>query len=332
MRALRFDGVQAALETKAPEPILGPGDALIRPLRLGIAGADLAVCRALSTFTGVLGHEFVGVVERLHPAVSADDQRRLQAKRVVGSINIVCGQCDLCRRGLSSHCRTRRVLGLAGHDGCFADRFTLPIRNLHPVPDAIDNDAAVFAEPLARALHAAQMVRIETKTYITILGDGSNALLAAQVMARLNASVRLLGRSSKLELCEKWGVKHRHEAEAGRRADQDIIVDCTGSPTGLALALRLVRPRGSIILTSPPVPTVKPQDPGLSAADLAHLAANEISLLGSRGSSIPDALHTLASGSVDVLSLITRRCPLGDGQSALQHAAAPDQLKVLMEL
>jgi hypothetical protein len=184
----------------------------------------------------------------------------------VGTINCVCGKCDMCKAGLKEHCRSRTVLGIAGRDGCFAERFTLPAANLFEAPDHVDDDRAVFTEPLAAALQILRQLTIEGRPNITVLGDGRLGLLCAQVLSKLNATVRCIGRHPrKLELCEKWGVKHRLLDDVGLRGDQDIVVDCTGSPTGLEAAMKMVRPRGTIVLKTTIAPGT-PGTPGIPAA------------------------------------------------------------------
>lgn len=341
MRALVFDSGNLSFSTSASEPTLRPGEALVRPTKVAIASSDLAVARGRIEFSGILGHEFVGIVESLHEDEPVETKQKLVGTRVVGSINAVCGKCDLCRAGLSNHCPNRSVLGIHERDGCFAERFTLPVRNLVTLSDDIDDDAAVFCEPLAAALHTAQLIRVEGKPYVTILGDGPMGLLAAQVMAKLNASVRLLGRHpNKFGLCEKWGIKHRHVDEVGRRQDQDIVVDCTGGPTGLALAMQLVRPRGKIVLKTTPGPvpigdgssSLLDAKESLATIDLAPIVLNEIELIGARCGSINDAVAMMARGQVDTHSLITKRARLDDGVNAMQAAAQPDQIKVIMDV
>lgn len=346
MRALRYDGKQVHLAADAPEPVPAPGEALLRPTKVAICATDLEIVRGGIPFTGTLGHEFVAVVEDVAPVPDAspaaqERARKLKGKRVVGAINIVCSRCDMCRAGLSSHCRSRQVLGVAGRDGCFADRFTLPLTSLHPVPASVDDERATFAEPLAAAVHAAQVIKVEGKPFITVLGDGKLGLLAVQVMARLNASVRLLGKHpERFGLCERWGIKHRHIDDVGRRQDQDVVVDCTGSAAGLALAMQLVRPRGKIILKSTispvPFPAGSPA-PGAghpawaTPVNLAPLVINEIELIGSRCGPLPDALAMLERGEVHVEPLITRRGTLAKGVEALA-AAREGQLKVVMDV
>lgn len=332
MRALRFETSALRLDADAPDPQPGPGEALVRPTRLGIGDADLAAMSGRAGFAGIPGHEFVGVVEKVNPSPGREDHAAWRGRRVVGAINIVCGKCDLCRAGLASHCRARRVLGLVNKDGCFAERFTLPIANLVEVPPGLDDDRAVFAEPVSAAAHAAQLVRIEGKPYITVLGDNAAGLLAAQLMAKLNASVRVLGDSpGKFSLCEKWGVKHRHADEAGRRQDQDVVIDCTGTAEGLLLAAQLVRPRGKIILkTEPPAEGVRSGESYPRALDA--IVVNELEVLGARCGRIADGVDLLAAGAVDVLSLVTARMKFADAVEAVKKARQPEQIKVVMEV
>jgi len=317
----------------APDHQPEPGEALIRTLRAGVCSTDIEIARGyMDSERGgksiTLGHEFVGIVERFNAVTPVQQElaKRLKGKRVVGSINAVCGQCELCRAGLSNHCRDRTVLGIAGRDGCFAERFCLPIVNLVAVPDSVDDDRAVFAEPLAAAMHAAHQLHFEGKPYITVLGDGRLGLLCVQVMSKLNASVRLIGKhEKKLAMCEKWGIKHRLLGDIGRRADQDIVVDCTGSPDGLRTAMQLVRPRGTILLKSTFAP--RADDP----VDLSPLVVNEIEMVGSRCGSISEAVRALERSEVDVVSLITARFSLDDGVKAIEAAGRPEQIKVLID-
>lgn len=304
-------------------PALGSDEALIRPTRMGICSTDLEICKGYMGFSGVIGHEFVGVVERSGKKVKND----LTGKRVVGSINCVCGKCDMCRGGLAEHCRDRTVLGISKRDGCFADSFTLPSRNLFEVPDGVDDDHAVFTEPLAAACQILRQLTIEGRPYITVLGDGRLGLLCAQVMSQLNATVRCIGKHpEKLALCEKWGVKHRPLADVGLRGDQDIVVDCTGSADGLTTAMGMVRPRGKILMKT----TVAVHQDS-KPIDLSPLVINEIEVIGSRCGPFAEALDRMATGKVDVVSLISRRMKLADGVEAMRLAAGPDSVKVLLE-
>ncbi len=324
MRALTFNGEQVRLDRDYRVPVVGNDEALIRPTMVGICSTDIEIAKGYMGFKGVLGHEFVGVVE----SVGADVPERgksLVGKRVAGTINCVCGRCDMCLGGLSNHCRNRTVLGIAGRDGCFADRFLLPAVNLLEVPDGVTDEVAVFTEPVAAACNILQQLRIEGKPHITILGDGRLGLLVAQVMAGLNASVRVIGKhDEKLVLCEKWGIKHRLLGDLIPRGDQDIVVDCTSSASGLETAMQLVRPRGKIVLKT----TVAAQ----KDVDLSPIVINEIQLIGSRCGPFPDALSLLASETVDVIPMITSRNSLDDAEAAFARAASGAGIKTLIEI
>ena len=324
IRALRFDGANARLETNHALPEPAPGEAVIRTAKAAVSATDLEVCKGLFQFGGTLGHEFVGIVESMN-----DDSRpELMGKRVVGAIDAVCGRCDMCQGGLGGHCRQRTVLGMRGRDGCLADSFLLPVKNLVAVPDSVDDDHAVFAHSVASAIQATRQLTLEGRPYITVLGDGPLGLLTAQVMVKLNASVRLVGRySEKLALCEKWGVKHRHVDDIGRRTDQDIVVDCTGSPTGLALATELVRPRGTILVKT----LLSTQADAISMVSLTPVVVNELTVLGSGFGPVTEAVSMLAQGEVDVISLISKRMSLDSGPAILQAARQPGIIKVLVD-
>ncbi|MCP3906141.1 MAG: alcohol dehydrogenase catalytic domain-containing protein [Planctomycetes bacterium] len=326
MRALTFDGSQPALEARRPEPRPAPGEALIRTLRAGVSRTDVAICHGLLGFEGILGHEFVGRVE----AIGGEDAAGLAGKRVVGSIGVFCRRCEMCQAGLSQHCRERTLMGMHGRDGCFADLFTLPAANLVAVPDTVDDDHAVFAEPLAAALQAARQLTIEGRPYITVLGDGPLGLLMVQVMVKLNATVRLVGRiPGKLAICEKWGIKHRHVDEVGRRADQDIVVDCTGAANGLELAMSMVRPRGKIVLKTLLAPECN-GTVGAPRIDLTPIILNEINVLGSHRGPLNEAVSVLARNEIDVVSLISRRVGLDELPSMLESGLPEELVKVLV--
>ena len=214
-----------------------------------------------------------------------------------------------------------------GLDGALADALALPIANLHPVPDKVDDDAAVFANAVAAAQHARAQLHLKGKTFVTVLGDSAEGLLCAQLMARANASVRLVGEHpERLEICAKWSVRHRPLADIGRHADQDIVVDCTGTEAGLSTALTLVRPRGQVLLRAPSAL-------GSSAAEsLALIAERELHVVGSRGGPINEALRALENREVEVAALISRRMKLDDAENALKLTANdPATVKVMID-
>ena len=324
MKALVFDGESLRFDANYAEAIALPGEALISPKLMGICSTDLEIVKGYMGFTGVLGHEFVGVVE----AVGSKKDAGWIGKRVVGNINCVCGECDLCKKGLPSHCRDRTVLGIAGRDGCFAERFCLPVGNLLAVPENLSDEQAVFAEPVATAYQILRQLTIEGRPYITILGDGRLGLLCAQVLMQMNATVRLIGKHpEKMALCERWGIKHRLLEDVGLRNDQDVVVDCTGSRSGMLAAMGMVRPRGKIVMKT----TVAVNDK-TAVLDLSPIVINEIEIIGSRCGPMSEAIAGLSSGAVDVLPMISKRMKLVDGVDGMVAAQGLGVVKVLLEL
>ena len=318
MRALVFDQ-SLSFRPRHPEPQAADGDTLIRVRQAGICATDLEICKGyMAGFKGTLGHEFIGEVIE-----SAD--KDLLGQRVVGEINIVCGRCDLCLSGLASHCRNRSVLGILKHDGVFADLVRLPAVNLHVLPAAVEDDQAVFIEPLAAAFQVLKQIKVGAANWVTVLGDGRLGLLVAQVLRNAGCPVRVIGKHpEKMALCEKWSIRSRPLGDITPRHDQDVVVECTGSAAGLELAMQMVRPRGTIVLKS----TTAAGKP----LNLAPLVIDEINLIGSRCGPFREAIRALAEKQIDVTSLIYRRMKLEQGVEAMQLAGRPGVLKVLLTL
>jgi alcohol dehydrogenase len=317
MRAISFDQSLTFLP-RAPEPNHADGDTLIRVRRAGVCSTDLEIVKGYMGFHGILGHEFVG-------EVVSSAQKDLVGQRVVGEINVVCGRCDLCLSGLANHCRNRTVVGILNRSGAFADFIRLPAINLHVVPKSVDDDQAVFVEPLAAAFQVLKQVKFDTKHWVTVLGDGRLGLLVAQVLRNAGCPVRVIGKHpEKLAMCEKWQVRARPLADIVPRHDQDVVVDCTGSAEGFELAMTMVRPRGTIVLKS----TVAKGKP----LNLAPIVIDEITIVGSRCGPFREAIRALSEKAVDVASLIHKRMRIEQGVEALNIAARPGVLKVLLTM
>ncbi|MFI4871418.1 MAG: alcohol dehydrogenase catalytic domain-containing protein [Phycisphaerales bacterium JB061] len=336
MRALVTDADGPRLADGRELPELGATEALVRIEMAGLSSLDVACATGRLGHAGVIGHELVGVVEKLGERVSKSP---LIGKRVVASPDIACGKCDLCRKGLSVHCRDRRVIGLRGYDGSLTERIVVPVRNLFEVPSGIKPEKAVLASAVADAVHVAHLAPVEKMTYVTVLGDGAGAILVAQVLAKRNASVRLVGaREERFGLCERWQIRHRHISEPGLRADQDVVVVCLEPETGPSLsgsdavrtALGMLRPRGTLVLQGPPVP-VEGLDMSLSA-HLERVIHDELRVLGARSGRIAEGLEAIASGLVDLAPLITRRARLEDGVAMLRAAASPEQIRTIVDI
>lgn len=291
------------------------GEATIRTVVAGVCATDLELVKGYMGFDGVLGHEWVGVVE------DAPDPAWI-GRRVVGDINAACGACATCSVGRPTHCPQRTVLGIQDRDGAFAERLSLPLRNLHAVPEGVPDEAAVFVEPLAAACEILQQLHVRPTDRVVVLGVGRLGQLCARVLALTGARVDAISRNpGRLQLLPP-GIGRGTLDEADALAGADLVVDCTGNPEGLALATKLVRPRGTLVLKT-------------TTHDLGTLSPipwilDEITLVGSRCGPFAPALRMLASGTVDPTDLISAEYALDDGLAALDRAARRDTVKVLL--
>lgn len=315
MLGLWLDSQRLTLRADLPRPSPPPGEALIRVLKAGICNTDIELTRGYYPFTGILGHEFVGVVE---------SEGEWKGVRVCGEINAVCGQCEQCLNGRRTHCEERTVLGIVNRHGAFADYLTLPFENLHTVPDSVSDDEAVFAEPLAAALEITQQIQIRPSDTVIVIGDGKLGLLCAQVLALTGCNLLALGRHrSKLDILAARGIRAALADDApSTRAD--IVVECTGSPAGFDLARKFLRPRGTLVLKSTYA--------GSLTVNMSPIVVDEITLVGSRCGPFPPALDLLARKLVDVRSLIHARYPLRDAVAAMERAQRPGALKVSLDI
>ena len=301
---------------EVPLPRVPEGFARIRLLAAGICSTDLELQRGYYGFSGTPGHEFVGEVTE-----SAD--KSWIGKRVVGEINLACGHCDWCKRGLGRHCPTRTVLGIVKHPGAFREFLTLPIRNLHRVPASIPTEHAVFVEPIAAACEILDQVKILKGERVAVLGDGKLGLLVAQVLQAKGARVHLFGRhKKKMRLVEPTGVTTEIVPKKLPAAAWQYVVDATGSSEGLRAAVSMCIPRGTVIMKS----TVH----GLVSIDTAPAIVNEITLVGSRCGRFEAALPLLSADKIQVGAMISEEFPLNRAPEAFAAAAKKGVLKVLL--
>ena len=332
MRALVYQNNLLRLEKSYQEPLLKVGEALIRVLQAGICNTDLEIIRGYMEFQGVLGHEFVGIVEEVLDKSGIPSAHSLVGQRVVGEINAAChrSDCFYCQQNMPTHCPNRTTLGIVNRDGAFADYLTLPVENLHPVPDTVTDEEAVFVEPLAANFEILEQVHVKPTERVIVLGDGKMGQLAAQVLALSGCDIMMIGKhEEKLALVQQRGIKTfllkdvaRILPDGGRRVD--MVVECTGSAEGLELAMRLVRPRGTIILKS----TVADK----SSLHLAPIVIDEIRVQGSRCGPFEPALRALSQHTIDVRPLISARYTLDDALAAFKYAGQKGVLKVLVHV
>jgi threonine dehydrogenase-like Zn-dependent dehydrogenase len=318
MRALWLEDQRVTYRSDIPIPVPAKGQALVQVLLAGVCSTDLELMHGYYPFCGIPGHEFVGVVSE---APGEDDR---VGKRVVGDINIRCGACRYCLTGRSNHCEKRLTLGIKGWNGVFAEYSILPVENLYVIPDEITNEAAVFTEPLAAACEILEQVPIRPADQWLVVGAGRLGLLVAQVLACQGVELSVVARHHyQRELLEQYHIPWLGENQVVS-GQADVVVDTTGVAEGLSLARKAVRPRGVMVLKS----TYR----GDTLFNFSSVVVDEITLIGSRCGPFKKALQLLQTGLVDPRGLIQARYPVESGLLALEHAALPGALKILINL
>ena len=282
MKALYFDGKKPNYTEEYAKPIPAPGHSLIRVLMSAICNTDREVIRGYRPdFRGILGHEFVGVVE-------ASDEEWLIGKRVVGELNEGCGECVYCKSGREKHCPSRKVIGMEGLDGTFGEYFVLANHLIHVVPDSLPTEKAVYVEPLAAALEIPSQVHLSPEKNVAIIGDGRLALMIAQVVSLYGVDLTIIGKhEDKLKKFEKLGKTRHIDGET-----YEVVIDATGSPGGMEMAQNIVRKRGTIVLKSTYA--------GNLNLNMSYFVVNEITIVGSRCGPFEPALNLLNRGLVEL--------------------------------
>jgi len=320
--------------TTKPLPKLRPGWTLVHVRLAGICNTDVELLHGYYNFRGVPGHEFVGTVEQLRGA-SAAEKKKWVGRRVCGEINISCKAlgrhpvCVFCRRGLKTHCAYRTVLGIIGHPGAYAEYLTLPVENLHAVPEEVSDEKAVFVEPLAAACEILEQVDVRRLRKAAVLGDGKLAQLIARVLLTEIPRVVMYGKhEKKLALARRAGIATkgvRGDASDLKRVPENfrLVVEATGSPTGLALALQMTEPRGTLVLKS--------TFHGAAPVETWPIVVKEITVVGSRCGPFDKALALLRSGKIDPTPLIARTFQLADAERAIAFTQQRGVMKVLLK-
>jgi threonine dehydrogenase-like Zn-dependent dehydrogenase len=309
MRGVICDGPGIQLRRDLPEPIPEPGEISLRVRAVGICDTDLQLAKGYMGFRGILGHEVVGLTEA--------------GRRVAAEINNSCHTCPTCLSGRANHCPNRTVLGILNHDGAMADRVCVPERNLHDVPETLEDREAVFIEPLAAAFRVPEQIPIGPGIDLAVVGDGKLGILCAWVARLSGARVSLVGKHpEKLAMAGQDIRPILLNDVAPFARSQDVVIDCTGSTGGLATALGLVRPCGTVVLKT----TVA----GEHATSLAPIVIDEVRVIGSRCGPFPRAIEALESRTIDVRPLIGAELPLDRAEEAFRAAAVRGALKVIM--
>ncbi len=315
MKALALNDGRLSFEPDWAEAEIPEGTTRVRVIQAGICETDLQLVKGYMGFAGVLGHEFVGIAET----------GAFAGQRVVGEINCICSSCALCDDGLGNHCPNRTVIGILNHDGAFAESLVVPEANLHAVPDDMPNDLATLVEPVAAALQIPDQVRLGSNQRAIVLGDGRLGNLCAQVLKSAGCEVLVVGKhAAKLARFERLQIRTCLLTDVPSDRTAEIVVDCTGSDSGLPLALSLVRPRGTVVMKT----TVA----GSHSLSLAPVVIDEIRLLGSRCGPFDKAIHAIQSGAVDLTDFVSARYSLEQFEDAFEHARSANALKVVFDI
>ena len=319
MKALYIEQGGRSIDVRRVIPAPQSGECRIRVGLAGICGTDLQLLQGYAGFEGIPGHEFVGVVDE----VATEADAAWIGRRVAGEINVGCGRCRWCRNGIKEHCPARTVLGIKNRAGAFAESLWLPAANLHALPASLDDTTAVFIEPTAAACQVLAQVDPRSGAEIVILGDGRMGLLVGQVLATTGAHVTVVGKhEEKLDVARGLGLDAiaLDGVQAGRSAE--IVVDVTGRPGGLTTALRLVRPRGTVV--------VKSTFHGPTTAAISSAVVNEVRVVGSRCGPFAPAIELLATERVHTAPLLAGTFGLDDHEEAFDQARTG--LKILFKL
>jgi threonine dehydrogenase-like Zn-dependent dehydrogenase len=317
VKALWLENQVLTSREAVPIPVPMHGEALVRVKLAGVCSTDLELMRGYYPFCGIPGHEFVGEV------VDCPGDDDWIGRRVVGEINITCGECSSCCSGRPNHCERRTVLGIRGRNGTFAEYFTLPLKNLHPVPLELPDEAAVFTEPLAAALEIQEQVPISPGQRVLVVGAGRLGQLVAQTLALTGCELLVVARHAhQWDLLTGRGITALSEENVPVQK-MDVVIDASGTPQGFSLARQAIRPRGVIVLKS----TYK----GDMLVNFSSLVVDEVSLVGSRCGPFGPALRLLSRGHVNPLPLIDGRYTIAQGRLAFEHAAHPGSMKILIQ-
>jgi len=315
VKATYFDGKNLNYDDNYPTP--KSDETLVRVNLAGICGTDLEILDGYMKYHGILGHEFVGTVEK-------SDNPKLIGKRVVGEINAGCGICDSCKKGMERHCPNRTVLGILNRNGAFAEFLSIPEKNLHVIPDSMTDEQAVFVEPLAAAFEIKEQVSLQPQWSVAVVGDGRLAQLIIKVLKLTCPNITCFGRhQSKLAGILTGGVKIKIGIDSSDEQSFDLVVEATGSNSGFSDVMKLIKPRGIVVLKS----TIASRE----NLDLTPTVVNDITLVGSRCGLFQPAIDALATGMVSVDSMIDSTYPLEKFSEAIHHAKKPDTLKVFLK-
>ncbi len=321
MKAIVFDN-ELKLDNNYPKPVPQKGEALIKVSLAGICNTDFEITKGYMGYVGVLGHEFVGIVEEVN-----GEDKSLVGKRVVAEISYGCEDpnCEWCAKKNYRHCPNRHTIGIWKKDGCMAEYITVPTNILFEVPENVTDEQAVFVEPLAAACEILEQLHIEPMSKILVLGDGKLGLTTALTLNAHNIDVLLVGKhQNKLDIAAAQGVKTQLLESFTPEKKFDVVVEATGSAAGFETSMSLTKPRGVLVLKS----TVASG----KELNLAPIVIDEITVLGSRCGQFPPALRLLENHRIDFKPFITKTYSIDDALEAFEANKAKESLKILIKI
>lgn len=324
MKAVVFDNT-LKLDTNYKKPVAQKGEALIKVSLAGICNTDYEITKGYMGYVGVLGHEFVGVVEEVNSTNPKD--LKWKGKRVVAEISYGCEKpdCEWCAKKNYRHCPERHTLGIWRKDGCFAEYMTMPVNVLFEVPSNVPDEQAVFVEPLAAACEITEQLHIEPTQKIIVLGDGKLGLTTALTLNAQNLDVLLVGKhQNKLDIAEAQGVKTRLLSDFAIEKKYDVVVEATGTASGFETSMALTKPRGVLVLKS----TVASG----KELNLAPIVIDEITVLGSRCGQFGPALRLLKNNRIDFKPFISGVYSIDNAIEAFEANKSKESLKILIKM
>lgn len=320
MKAVVFNN-ELKLVKDYEKPVPKKGEALVRVTLAGICNTDYEITKGYMGYNGILGHEAIGIVEDVN-----GDDKSLVGKRVVPEISYGCKEpdCEWCAQKLYRHCPNRHTLGIWHKDGVFCEYFTMPVEVLFEVPENVEDEQAVFVEPLAAAIEITEQLHIKPMDKVVVLGDGKLGLITALALKALNVNVTLVGKhQNKLDIAKAQGVPTKLLNDFEIKKEYDVVVEATGSVSGFETAIALTKPRGVLVLKS----TVAAS----KEFNLAPIVIDEITVLGSRCGQFPPALRLLKSGKINLKPLISATYSIDDAIEAFEKNKEREVLKVLIK-
>lgn len=319
MRAVEFRDNELKLNKNYEKPTLAPNEAMVRIKYAGICNTDMELIKGYMGFNGILGHEFVGVVEDVN-----SDDKSLIGKRVVGEISAGCNNCEWCAKGLQRHCPNRKTIGIWRKDGCMADYINMPVETLFVVPDNLSDEEIVLVEPFAAALEILEQLHIKPMDRVVIMGDGKLGLSIAFALSKIPCFLTMVGKhSEKLAIAEKENVNTVLFKDFKIEKEYDVVIEATGSVNGFETALALTKPRGVLVLKS----TVAADKP----LNLAPVVIDEITVLGSRCGQFKPAINYLSKNKMGIKSMVSKIFKADDALEAFEYAKQKGVLKVLID-